>query len=1279
MSAIFADTAEGLVRSSGIVGASSSFTFFGWFYVSGQPTLGTTRTFLYRGDDPVSLYAEYVFIGHQSSNNRLELNTTSQPSTYGPELGVGWHSIAYVYDTATNTHSVYADGATTASASLVSSIDAFAFTHEFVGTDTYDIDWDPTKAAYIREWNAALTGAQLNAEFLSATVVLAAGLWLDTPLLADLLDIGGSSRHWSQHSGTITFEAQPPTPVLWYIGGGQDGASAPYSPATFKGGWDSTPLAADDRIFSPYKIGFIIPLSSSESSATTPFRVCVCRAISPGLAPQSTAGTINMVLGLVETNVAADFYTKIYIYVTQGDSDLVRGVFVDWEETSAGGATEWPNPAVGRALLAAQAAGLFNILEGDRLVLEFGFRSENASITNRTGTMRIGGRGTFFEPLSLLAVGSTAVTTDTGYIVLTNPIALSATIPTNLEPETAIEITPLPYNSGSFNPISSTFLLWWKHTVTGTENGFIGTFAGVSGPVGNYTPRAAVLYPDGAGGFIQTTSSPFSTTFSAYTIPLTGETAVAAYLAIRSTTLTNPPGRNLIVSAVAASTLPTNLSGQYLITSERVDSLPATASIVDQNTGTITGLVISIPTENGIVADNGIYVLTESKFGSATDGQPHIYNADTSLRAIVTGATVTQQAGGQNQVPVATNGTEFYTAQYQTGIGAILVAKFDQDGTIIDTWQIPLPVGWAKLWSIAVARDDSVLYYSEYALNRAIKRWDLVSDAALADLIPANPGELYRDTLILRDGTLIFFVKTSLGFSAGTQYVRRYDSSGTLLDTYTFINPFTSPTGTWSIDHIAPTPDDPLAFVIWFQQPNATSGYVDNIFKRITIADGAASAIIPEGTVIDSEDDELQPEPDVDVPRIYFGISNSCPLVVFGAHVEATAPPAILDAVEPTPDSICIEVSQRLGDLSNRIWSDAEIDTYLLQGVREMCTQNRVIWDWVYPENLPRGFSFTALWELDYVNLGFSPIIWKYGQGDGMGEGQGNYTMDFDRRDTASLPVDTDTGRDEDTREGFARHTFPDEIPFLAEIGSDQQWPVSDLPHRLTEMERGLWDKRTIDASSHRVHRYGDSRYEAEYGEVYQYTWRKDGPRAFRKIRVPAALANIYEIQGLWGIARDLTDLDFVGDTDIEGPDANPDSLWGIPRQVPGEHPIGPFKTYRIWGTVRRFYRDGKNVRVEHWRIPFFDCFDSELPPRYRHYLTYYAMWRCLSRQGPGQDSKLANWYRGRWATALKRMNIRIERQNQERTGRLGGTDKIPTQGAPPRPKLPWPYGGRVR
>lgn len=358
------------------------------------------------------------------------------------------------------------------------------------------------------------------------------------------------------------------------------------------------------------------------------------------------------------------------------------------------------------------------------------------------------------------------------------------------------------------------------------------------------------------------------------------------------------------------------------------------------------------------------------------------------------------------------------------------------------------------------------------------------------------------------------------------------------------------------------------------------------------------------------------------------------------------------------PDTTCEKVFRRLGDVNRRIWSDEEIDRYLTQGLLEMTSQIRLIWDWTYMENLPQGFSYTGgPWEREYAEF-------RYDAGDGAIPGCANITAEWERPYWEAL-----TGED---ALGPASHTHPMELDFAADLGLGMA-AVQDLPHRLTEIERAAWDLATIDAVNPRQIREQDSRYESIKGEVFGFMWRQDGPRAFRKVRVPAALADYYIVDGTWGIPRDVEDLEFVGaDTEIVG-------TWGIARQIPGEHPIGPITTRFFWGTPRRPYADNKNVKVEHWRTSEFSCYESELPDRYVTYLIYYAMWKALWRKGPGNDVRLASWYQSRWTAGLMRIQNRIERQTKERVGRMGGTLDPNSRTKPPRPRLPWQYGQKVR
>lgn len=204
MAAIFADSAEGLTQVI-TVAATSNFSWCGWFYVSGQPTSGTWRTFTYHGNDPVALYTQYVWIGHQGSDNLLHFATSDAADAFGPALTVGWHHLAYTRSS--TTHKVYLDGIEVVS--HTQSFAAYTFTAQYLGTDTYADDWDPGKVGYYREWDTALTAAEVRTEGASPTVVKTANLVTNTPLLNDLLDDTANGNDWSESGGTITFEAQP--------------------------------------------------------------------------------------------------------------------------------------------------------------------------------------------------------------------------------------------------------------------------------------------------------------------------------------------------------------------------------------------------------------------------------------------------------------------------------------------------------------------------------------------------------------------------------------------------------------------------------------------------------------------------------------------------------------------------------------------------------------------------------------------------------------------------------------------------------------------------------------------------------------------------------------------------------------------------------------------------------------------------------------------------------------------------------------------------------------
>lgn len=340
-------------------------------------------------------------------------------------------------------------------------------------------------------------------------------------------------------------------------------------------------------------------------------------------------------------------------------------------------------------------------------------------------------------------------------------------------------------------------------------------------------------------------------------------------------------------------------------------------------------------------------------------------------------------------------------------------------------------------------------------------------------------------------------------------------------------------------------------------------------------------------------------------------------------------------------------VLHRLGDSAQKVWTYEEVDGYLQRGAREMAESVNIIWDALYAENLPAGFSHTAEWEEDYL-VDFFYDVASY-----------TYPEELDYID------DDEMEHDEIWQ---ANHTSPSDLHYLAAISASTAMRATvQLPENLVAIDRVTYDDRSIEATTPRRLRQSDDQYEETEGEVIAYSWRHEGPRTFRKIRKPAEMADIYTVEGSWGVVRDVEDLD---DPEVEG-------TWGVPRAVPNFWPLGDTEG---WGIPRRFYQDGRNVRIEHFRQITTSATDSELPHRYFIYLVNYCLHACLIRNGPGQDYKLAQLYKTLWDRGLARIVNRKETQTRQRVRRMGGGGSTESRAKPPRPKLPWQYGGgRIR
>ncbi len=195
-----------------------------------------------------------------------------------------------------------------------------------------------------------------------------------------------------------------------------------YTPATIRGAWDDVAGAVAKRLESIKTGGGVITsVARAETNVAAEWDVLLYRGVGGPLAAQTINCNIDVVLGILESNAAADFNWHIHIYVTQGDSDTPRGdLLTDYRE--AAGVNEWPTTATGKALNAAQAVNLA-VQAGDRLVVEIGYTARNVVTTSYTGTLRYGTERELGVDAADLTAGSTSVTTLAGFISFSASIA----------------------------------------------------------------------------------------------------------------------------------------------------------------------------------------------------------------------------------------------------------------------------------------------------------------------------------------------------------------------------------------------------------------------------------------------------------------------------------------------------------------------------------------------------------------------------------------------------------------------------------------------------------------------------------------------------------------------------------------------------------------------------------------------------------------------------------------------------------------------------------------
>jgi hypothetical protein len=153
-----------------------------------------------------------------------------------------------------------------------------------------------------------------------------------------------------------------------------------YTPATIRGAWEKPQAmpfvawAAKDLsgLGGPLSIGI------AETVSSTDYDVLLLRCVSAPLAANHNfSGTLNLMMGVQESQRCRRHGVLLHVFVTQGDTDNLRGTLLaNYADPNT---NEWGTTALGKALSAAATLTAVSALTGDRIVVEIGYRSRNTT------------------------------------------------------------------------------------------------------------------------------------------------------------------------------------------------------------------------------------------------------------------------------------------------------------------------------------------------------------------------------------------------------------------------------------------------------------------------------------------------------------------------------------------------------------------------------------------------------------------------------------------------------------------------------------------------------------------------------------------------------------------------------------------------------------------------------------------------------------------------------------------------------------------------------------
>lgn len=263
-------------------------------------------------------------------------------------------------------------------------------------------------------------------------------------------------------------------------------------------------------------------------------------------------------------------------------------------------------------------------------------------------------------------------------------------------------------------------------------------------------------------------------------------------------------------------------------------------------------------------------------FPGGTNYNVYLFGPDFSQ---ITSFIFDGSGGGAPKIRTHNESNKFYILSKGLGLTDTTFRSVDVNGSL----GLLRTIDSAGCTGFAVSADETIVYLSGVggSTNSNIKRWDIAGAVYLSDLSATVANYRITDMLVLSDGSIIaVYFKTTV---TRDMFVRRYDTAGTLLNTYTFTFPIalnlTSPRLGYAID-------SPNSFFVAF---NTISSDHKHNLRQVKVSDGtfinssevsnvffadpgAAETLTPNWPVVSDSCPIIQLRVSVTPPSVFGGI-----------------------------------------------------------------------------------------------------------------------------------------------------------------------------------------------------------------------------------------------------------------------------------------------------------------------------------------------------------------------------------------------------------------------